>query len=138
MFIILGATEILLSVRAPLAVILHSGAMGMAAYLVPVVLMVTGFLLLFHPQQRTFYSIVAIVLALATWLTSNLGGFIVGMLFGIIGGSLAFAWAPRRPTTPPVATETPQETSETFAGTYPTVPIPRGHDTEAYPGPRPG
>ena len=135
---IVGATEILLSVSMPLPVILHIGLQGLAGHIVPFVLLLSGIFLLVQPQHRTFYSIIALVLALATWLTSNLGGFIVGMLFGIIGGSLAFAWAPRRPTTPPVATETPQETSETFAGTYPTVPIPRGHDTEAYPGPRPG
>lgn len=92
---IVGAVEILLSMRAPINVIVHMGLQGLSGYIIPIVLLCTGLLLLFHPQQRLFYSIVAIVLALATWLTSNLGGFFIGMLCGLIGGSLAFAWSPR-------------------------------------------
>ena len=29
-----------------------------------------------------------------SWLTSNLGGFIIGMLLGLFGGSLALSWSP--------------------------------------------
>lgn len=90
---ILGGAEILASVRAPLPVILHVGPMGLAAYLVPVLLLLCGILLLANPQQRLFYSILAILMALASWLTSNLGGFFLGMLLSLIGGSLAFAWS---------------------------------------------
>jgi uncharacterized protein DUF6114 len=42
-----------------------------------------------------FYSLLSVLLALSTWITSNLGGFFVGMLLGVLGGSLAFAWQPR-------------------------------------------
>lgn len=100
-FVIFGAVEILLSMRAPINVIVHMGLMGLSGYIIPLVLLCTGLLLLFDPRQRTFYSIVAIVLALATWLTSNLGGFIIGMLCALIGGSLAFSWASRRLAAPP-------------------------------------
>ncbi|MEV4758426.1 DUF6114 domain-containing protein [Micromonospora sp. NPDC049559] len=94
LLVVLGASEILLSVRAPLPVVLHIGPQGLAGYLVPLVMLVCGVLLLANPAQRVFYSVVAIVLALASWLTSNLGGFLVGLLLGLVGGSLAFAWAP--------------------------------------------
>ena len=59
--------------------------------------LVRGILLLFDPTHRTFYSVLAVLSAAATWLTSNLGGFVLGMFLGIIGGSLAFGWsdAPR-------------------------------------------
>lgn len=97
LLVILGGAEILASVRAPLPVILHVGLQGMAGYLVPVVLLTCGVLLLFSPAQRIFYAIVAIILALASWLTSNLGGFLVGMVLALVGGCLALAWAPRRP-----------------------------------------
>ncbi|SDY89414.1 hypothetical protein SAMN05444365_10437 [Micromonospora pattaloongensis] len=92
LFVILGAAEILASVRAPLPVVLHVGPQGLAGYLVPLVLLLCGLLLLFNPQQRTFYSLVAVVLALTTWLTSNLGGFFIGLLLAVLGASLAFAW----------------------------------------------
>ncbi|MFB9236919.1 DUF6114 domain-containing protein [Plantactinospora siamensis] len=94
LLVILGAAEILTSVRAPLPVILHVGPQGLAAYLVPLMLLLCGVLLLVNPAQRLFYSVLAVVLALASWLTSNLGGFLVGLLLGILGGALAFAWTP--------------------------------------------
>ena len=58
------------------------------------VLTLCGLLLWFSPAQRVFYSIVAVILALATFNTINYGGFFIGMLLGIIGGALAFAWSP--------------------------------------------
>lgn len=36
----------------------------------------------------------ALVMSLATLITSNLGGFLLGLLLGLVGGSLAFAWNP--------------------------------------------
>jgi hypothetical protein len=95
--VVLGGAEILVSVRAPLPVVLHVGLQGLAGYLVPVLLLTCGVLLLVTPAQRAFYAVVSIILALASWLTSNLGGFLVGMLLSLVGGCLALAWTPRRP-----------------------------------------
>ncbi len=95
LLVILGGCEILLSERAPIPLIIHIGLQGLAGYLIPVIIVLLGLLLLFHPVQRTFYSLLAVLLSLGSWITSNLGGFFVGMLLGVIGGSLAFAWRPR-------------------------------------------
>jgi hypothetical protein len=92
LFVLLGAGEILLSERAPIPVVIHVGMQGLAGYLVPVVLLLCGLLLWFTPEQRTFYSIIAVLLSLVSWVTSNLGGFFVGMALGLVGGSLSFAW----------------------------------------------
>lgn len=92
LLVILGGAEILVSEKAPLPIIVHIGLQGLAGYLIPAVMVLCGLLLLFHPVQQTFYSILAILLALGTWVTSNMGGFFVGMLLGVIGGALAFAW----------------------------------------------
>jgi Family of unknown function (DUF6114) len=93
LLVLLGGAEILLSERAPLPVVIHVGIQGLAGYLVPAVLLLCGLLLWFTPEQRTFYSILAVLLALGSWITSNLGGFFVGMAMGLVGGSLAFAWS---------------------------------------------
>lgn len=93
LLIILGAGEILLSERAPLPLVIHIGFQGLAGYLVPAILLLCGLLLWFNPVQRTFYSLLAVLLALGSWITSNLGGFFVGMLLGLVGGALAFGWA---------------------------------------------
>jgi hypothetical protein len=104
LLVTLGGAEILLAVKAPLPVVLHVGMQGLVGYLVPVVLLLCGILLLANPAQRLFYSTIAAVLTLASWATSNLGGFFLGLLLGLLGSALAFAWTPeprkkRRKTT---------------------------------------
>jgi hypothetical protein len=94
LLVILAGLEILLTVRTPLRVLIHVGPQGLAGYLVPTVMVLCGLLLWFTPAQRLFYSVVAVLMALTSWVTSNLGGFLVGLLLGLVGGSLAFAWAP--------------------------------------------
>ncbi|MEU8185646.1 DUF6114 domain-containing protein [Micromonospora sp. NPDC049044] len=112
--IALGGAEMLVTLRAPLGVLLHVGPQGLAAYLVPTVLVLCGVLLIANPQQRVFYSLVTLVLGLVSWLTSNLGGFVIGMLLALLGGALAFAWTPNKDRRPPVvaAQPDPPEPSE--------------------------
>jgi len=110
LFVLLGGSVILLSERAPLPLIVHIGIQGLAGYLVPAVLVLCGLLLWFNPGQRVFYSLLSVLLALTSWITSNLGGFFVGMLLGVLGGSLAFAWQPRDNTTSRDATPSPPAT----------------------------
>jgi hypothetical protein len=94
LLILLGGAEILLSERLPIRILLHIGPEGVAGFLIPIVMIVCGFLLWFNPSQRLFYAIVAVLLSLGSWITSNLGGFIIGMLLGVVGASLAFGWTP--------------------------------------------
>ncbi|WCN79752.1 DUF6114 domain-containing protein [Micromonospora sp. LH3U1] len=103
--IALGGTEMLVTLRAPLGVLLHIGPQGLAAYLVPTILVLCGVLLITTPQQRVFYALVSLVLGLVSWLTSNLGGFVIGMLLALVGGALAFAWTPDKHSPPVVAAE---------------------------------
>ncbi|MFB8203680.1 DUF6114 domain-containing protein [Kitasatospora purpeofusca] len=95
--ILFGGAEILFTLRAPLPIVLHIGIQGLAGYLVPAVMVLCGLLILFNPAQRLFYSILAVLASLGSWLTSNLGGFLLGMLFGVIGSCLAFGWLPDQP-----------------------------------------
>lgn len=97
LFVLLGGLEILFTVWAPLGVVLHVGMQSFIGYMVPWVIIVLGLLLWFHPVQRIFYSLIALVCALGSWLTSNMGGFIFGLLFTLVGAALAFAWAPHDP-----------------------------------------
>jgi hypothetical protein len=97
LLILLGAGEILFTELVPLRVILHLGPEGIAGYLLPAIMVVCGFLLWFNPDQRLFYSILAVLLSLGTWITSNLGGFILGLVLGVVGASLAFGWQPGVP-----------------------------------------
>lgn len=94
LLVLLGGGEILLTYHAAFGMVVHFGLYGLAGYFVPAMLALLGVLIIFDPAHRTFYSVLSVLAALGTWLTSNLGGFIVGMLLGVIGGSLAFGWQP--------------------------------------------
>ena len=37
---------------------------------------------------------IAVLLSLASFVYSNLGGFLAGMILGLLGGMLAVAWTP--------------------------------------------
>jgi Family of unknown function (DUF6114) len=100
LFVTLAGAEMLLTVKAPLPVVLHVGMQGMVGYIVPLVLLICGALLIISPAQRLFYASVAAVLTLTSWLTSNLGGFFLGLILGLIGVSLAFAWSPDKSRPP--------------------------------------
>ncbi|WP_232246747.1 DUF6114 domain-containing protein [Kitasatospora mediocidica] len=97
LLVTLAGAEILFTEKAPLPVVLRIGMMGLAGYLVPTVLLLCGVLILFNPSQRLFYSVLAVLLTLGTWITSNLGGFLLGLLLGLIGSSLSFGWLPEQP-----------------------------------------
>jgi hypothetical protein len=99
LLVTLSGIEILLAVKAPLPVVLHVGMQGLAGYLVPTIILMCGILMLVSPSQRLFYSIMAAVMCLTSWATSNLGGFMVGLILGLVGSAMAFAWSPRRTET---------------------------------------
>jgi len=90
----LGGGEILLTEKASLKVVMHIGMQGLAGYLMPALMVLLGLLILFNPSQRLFYSITGVLLSLGTWLTSNLGGFFIGLLLGVVGSCLTFGWLP--------------------------------------------
>ncbi|MFS8201567.1 DUF6114 domain-containing protein [Streptomyces sp. CWNU-52B] len=90
----LGGAEILVTEKASLKVVLHIGMQGLAGYLLPGLMLICGLLILFNPAQRLFYSICGVLLSLGTWITSNLGGFLIGLLLGVVGSCLTFGWLP--------------------------------------------
>ena len=90
----LAGGEILLTEKASLKVVMHIGMQGVAGYLLPTLMALLGLLILFNPTQRLFYSITGVLLSLGSWVTSNLGGFFIGLLLGVTGSCLAFGWLP--------------------------------------------
>ncbi|MFC4117059.1 DUF6114 domain-containing protein [Nonomuraea zeae] len=93
LFIVAAGLELL---SIPLAldalpVTLMFGTIG-AGYLIALVMIIAGVLVWLQPGQRVFLGVIAILLAMASFVYSNLGGFLVGMILGLLGGMLAVAW----------------------------------------------
>jgi hypothetical protein len=87
--------------------VVYIGIGGVFGVLLGALLIACGLLLWLNPAHRTFYAIAGVLLAVLSFIASNLGGFFIGMLLGIIGGSMGFGWTPsadqpaRRPLDPP-------------------------------------
>ncbi|GAA0472076.1 hypothetical protein Ade02nite_51680 [Paractinoplanes deccanensis] len=157
LFLLLSGFEMFLSANMNLGNLeLHLGPQGFLSYLLPLIMVLTGILVWATPAQRLFYGIVGLLTALYSFLGLNLGGFILGMMLGILGGALVIAWGPPRvkPTASPdpslsaPSTDEPPSSSSSsdsfpaddveIAGhdDRPTQPIlrPSSGDTEIIPG----
>ena len=75
-------------------VVIYIGIGGVFGVLIGGLLVACGLLIWFHPVQRMFYAIAGVLLAVASFVATNLGGFFVGMLLGVTGASLSFGWTP--------------------------------------------
>ena len=86
----------LLSVLAhgSVKVVIYIGVGGVFGVLIGGLLVACGLLIWFHPVQRVFYAIAGVLLAVASFVATNLGGFFFGMLLGVTGASLSFGWTP--------------------------------------------
>ena len=81
-------------VHGQIKLVIYIGIGGVFGVLIGALLIVSGLALWANPTHRTFYSIAGLLLGIVSFPASNLGGFFVGMLLAIIGGSLGFAWTP--------------------------------------------
>ena len=104
---------------------IHLGVTGFLSYIIPAFMIIVGALAWATPPQRMLYGILGIIAALYSIVSVNLGGFLIGMLLGIIGGGLTVAWVPVKHTDNPVPAESgdsPQPTDRRFRSPL-TTPI---------------
>lgn len=81
-------------VHGGLKLVIYIGIGGVFGVLIGALLIAAGTAVLVNPVHRAFYGIAGIILGIASFPASNLGGFFIGMLLAIIGGALSYAWAP--------------------------------------------
>lgn len=94
-FAIAGGLEIFILPFSPLASLVLLGVAGISSVVTGLVLAVMGLFMWFSPVNRTLAGVLTIIFALTSFVTSNLGGLVVGMVLGIIGGALCLAWTDR-------------------------------------------
>ena len=68
---------------------------GLSGALIGALLLVCALTMWLRPQFRLAAGIAALILSLAALIATNLGGFIVGTLCGLIGAALALSWTPK-------------------------------------------
>ncbi|QKW21597.1 hypothetical protein HUT16_23315 [Kitasatospora sp. NA04385] len=106
---------------------------GAGSLIIGLMLIVLGLTAWFQPVVRIFCGVATTILALISIPVSNLGGFGMGFLPGLIAGGLLVSWAPlpARPeaaegTAESVAAQTVEstETAEAAEGGAPTAQLP--------------
>ncbi|GAA1266447.1 hypothetical protein GCM10009665_64300 [Kitasatospora nipponensis] len=70
---------------------------GAGSLIIGVLMMVLGVAAWFQPATRVFCGIAVTILSLISIPVSNLGGFLMGLLLGLVAGGLLCAWAPLKP-----------------------------------------
>lgn len=70
----------------------QTGPTGFLSWLIPAILVTCGLLMWFKPQHRALYAVVAAVTALFSLIGVNLGGFFFGLILGLVGSALGYAW----------------------------------------------
>ncbi|MFH8367499.1 DUF6114 domain-containing protein [Streptomyces sp. NPDC018031] len=94
---------------APLKVMVLQGVTGIVSVLIGLVLIVLGLSAWFAPHHRGLAGVLAVLVAAAALVLSNLGGFFLGTIAGVIGGSLIFAWQPVPPKPGPARASGPAD-----------------------------
>jgi Family of unknown function (DUF6114) len=101
LFTILAGLEIFATTQGSLGgLTFQMGPTGFLSWLIPTILVACGVLTWVTPGQRMFYAIVAAMTAVFSLIGVNLGGFLVGLLLGMVGSALGFAWTPVAPPQP--------------------------------------
>jgi hypothetical protein len=106
-WLLAGGAWILHYSYQPLQLAIAAGFAGMGGLLTGGGLVLCGFAAWFAPTQRFLVGLIAMMLALASLVASNLGGFFVGMLLGLAGSSMLLGWGTKSSRLPAERGTTP-------------------------------
>lgn len=93
--ILVAGIEIYWAPHSSVGKMISMGLPGISSLFIPIFLVIFAVTVWFFPTYRVFSGIAAIMLSLLSLVATNLGGFFIGFLLGMLGGAFAVAWAPR-------------------------------------------
>lgn len=91
-FVILAGAVIISYPLGPWPDMMAIGSAAMTGIAIGLIMILGGLFFWFAPHQRMFISIVLMICSILSLVASNLGGFFLGMILGMIGSSMAFGW----------------------------------------------
>lgn len=68
-----------------------------AGYILGGTMVLFGLVAWFAPIYKSLTGIMVVLISLAAFVSANLGGYLVGTVLGIIGGSMMWAWGEKKP-----------------------------------------
>lgn len=90
----LGGLAIAVLPNQGFTVVVLPGVAGLSGFVLGALIIACGLYMLFSPPLHGILGIAAVLLSLVSFVTTNIGGYVIGMALGIVGGSLSVAWNP--------------------------------------------
>jgi hypothetical protein len=95
---VLGGSVIAYGPSTAFKVLFIAGSSVWLGVLVGIIVAMMGLFIWFTPRQHQIAGILALLFSVVSLITSDYGGFLIGMILGTVGGAMAFAWMPVRTT----------------------------------------
>ena len=95
-WLLAGGLWVLYFSLADVQLVVSSGFVGIGAWVVSGGMALCGALSIAAPSQRFTLGFFGTLLSIVSLPASNFGGFLLGMTFGVVGGTMVMAWGPKR------------------------------------------
>lgn len=96
LWMLIGGWLILRLSMVEFHIMFSAGLTGFGGWLAGGGLIVCGVAAWISPSQRFFAGLIGLLLAIVSFVISNLGGLFIGMVFGIIGSAMTLSWGPTK------------------------------------------
>ncbi|MBO0843234.1 MAG: hypothetical protein J2O46_08615 [Nocardioides sp.] len=93
---VLAGAEIIRSMDFDFVLAVSGGWSYSAGYILGGGIALFGLVAWFAPLYRALCGVAIFLLALGAFVGANLGGYLIGTILGIIGGSMVWAWGEKR------------------------------------------
>lgn len=97
LWLALGGVAVIRFGYYPIGLALGGGFNRSAAFILGGGMVLFAVVALFSPLYARLVGLLGVACALAAFVGSNLGGFLVGSVLGIIGGAMVWGWGEKRP-----------------------------------------
>lgn len=98
LWLVLAGVVVVRFMLFPLGLAVSGGFNTSAGYILGGALVMFGLVAWFAPHYSAFTGILGVMTALAAFVGANLGGFLIGSLLGILGGSMVWGWGALTPS----------------------------------------
>lgn len=97
LWLALGGLVVIQLNASPMGVAIGGGFNRSGGYILGGAMLLFGLVAWFSPLYARMMGLLGVLAALAAFVGSNLGGFLLGTTLGILGGSMIWGWGEKKP-----------------------------------------
>lgn len=96
LWLLLGGIVVIRVATMPLGMAIGGGWNASAGYILGGAMIMFALVSWFAPFYSTLCGLMGVFLALAAFISANLGGLLLGSILGIIGGAMVWGWGEKK------------------------------------------